>query len=113
MEARMKPERRTAPLPTNPFSKRFQEDCERWRLRHFLSSGFQDIEGAVCTTYHVKPAEGVGEERLLSFLKGALGGQEIPPIVPEAARGRTLMMFREAEAAGLVRLEKACVSPLR
>ncbi len=115
MEARMKPGRQTAPpkpLP-NPFSGKFLEDCERWRVRHFVANGFQDYDKGYCTTYRVKMDDGVGEDRLLAFLKGVLGEREIPPIVPEAARGCTLRIFRTAEAAGLLSLETACVSRLR
>ncbi len=104
----MKPGRQTA--PPYHFPSRFQEESERWRLRYFLSSGFQEIEGGVCTTYRVRMRDGTGEDALFAFLKDALGQQEIPPLIPEAARGRTLRMFREAEGAGLVALEIAHVS---
>ncbi len=103
----MKPQGQTVP-PS--FSKRFQEESERWRLRYFLHSGFQDYKGKECTSFRVAPADGVGEDEIFGFLKKELGGREIPAIVPEAAHGRTLEIFRAAEAAGLLRLEVACVS---
>ena len=98
------------PAETPRFSERFEEETGRWRLRYFLHSGFQDYEGKKCTTYIVRLATGVDEERLHSFLKERLSGSEMPPIVPEASCGRTLKMFREAEGAGLVSLEIACES---
>lgn len=107
METRMKPGGQTVP-PS--FSERFAEESERWRLRYFLHSGFQDYNGGRCTAYRVALAEGVGEDEVYGFLKKELGGREIPAILPEAAYGRTLEIFRAASAAGLLRLEVACVS---
>ncbi len=107
METRMKPEGQTVP-PS--FTKRFLEDSERWRLRYFLHSGFQDHKGRECTSYRVALADGVGEDALFEFMKKELGGREMPAIIPEAAYGRTLEIFRAAEAAGLLRLEVSCVS---
>src|SRR5512143_328080 len=111
METRMKPERQT--VPPSSFSKRFQEESERWRLRYFLHSGFQDHKGKECTAYRVALSDGVGEDALFAFLKKELGGREIPAIMPEAAHGRTLEIFRAAEAAGLVSLEAVCRSMMR
>jgi len=88
------------------FLGRFQEESERWRLRYFLSSGFQAMEGALFVTYRVMMAEGVSEESLYRRLKEILGDDEIPPIMPEAARGRTIGLFRRAEEEKLIILEE-------
>jgi hypothetical protein len=99
--------------PRTPFSKRFEEDSARWRLRHFLGSGVHAYEGAEFVTYRVSLREGKSEDDLYAHATGWLGGREFPPIMPEAAGMRAVEMFRDAEREGLVEVTKAHSSPRR
>ncbi|MFN7990777.1 MAG: hypothetical protein U0R44_01325 [Candidatus Micrarchaeia archaeon] len=110
MERLRRPGRTDAPDPG--FSRRFEEENGRWRLRQFISGRIHVIEGAEFSTYKATLNDGVGEEELHAFALKSLGGREIPPLMPEAAGDRALKLFRAAEEAGLVRLEKVHSSPI-